>query len=48
MIALHIEGGPKSKPLSRIIIKSHYKPSVKLDFSSFLSINKQKHIISLY
>jgi len=44
----YLQGGPKSKPLSSIIIKSYYKPSLRLKFSSILTITRQKNILSLY
>jgi len=30
---LLIQGGPKSRPLSKIIIKLYYKPPLRLDFA---------------
>jgi len=45
-LSIHIHGGPKSKPLLRIIIKSYWKPLLLLDFSS-ISTTKYKNMISL-
>ena len=39
---------PKSKPLLRIIIKSYQKSPVRLHFSSILSKNEHKNVISVY
>ena len=44
----YIQGGPKSKPLSRIIIKSYYKASVRLDFSLILITHEYKNIIIMF
>ena len=41
-----VQGGPKSKPLSRIIIKSYETPPLRLDFSSILTTKGAQNIIS--
>ena len=42
----NIQGGPKSKPLSVITIKSYYNPPLWLDFHQFRLENEHKDIIS--